>query len=430
MKSTFCDGITRRDFLTAGAIGGLSLTLTDYLRLSAAETAKKAKADACLFLNLGGGVSHLDTLDMKPAGPAENKGPFQPIQSNMKGLPVCEHLPEFAKIADKFCLMRGMSHTSGAHPQGQSYISTGNRPVPALVYPSYGSVITKELKGRPDIPSYVAIPNTEWNPGYMGDAYAPFKTSDSPKPGKPFAVRGISLGEGMTLEKVNRREELLARVNRRFREVETDSQLLEALDKFGKQAHQMITSKHAQAAFDVSREKESLRKLFAGDELSQGLLLGCRLIEFGVKFVTVTNQGWDTHTENFTGHQRLLGPLDAAIPALMSFLEQKGMLERTLVVIMGEFGRTPRINENTGRDHWPRASWLMMAGGGVKTAQLIGGTDSSGSGPDDSTHIKPDDVAASIYHALGIDHLKEYYTNTGRPVMLVPHGKVIPGLFA
>ncbi len=431
MNSVTCDGIRRRDFLRVGTLA-TGLSLSSFLRLASAndgDSNLKATADSCLFLNLAGGPAHLDTLDMKPEAPAETRGEFKSIDSALAGLQVCEYLPQFAKIADRFCLLRGISHTSGAHPQGQSYISTGNRPVQSLIYPSYGSVITKELPAQPDIPSYVAVPVTEWTPGYMGDAYAAFKTSEVPKPGKPFEVRGIALGEGMTIDRVQRRNQLLQKVDRTLRDVDTNSQLLEALDKFGQQAHQMIMSERSRSAFDVSRESPSVQKLFSEDDLGQSLLLATRLVEFGVKFVTVTNAGWDTHTDNFPGHKKLLGPLDTNIHALITAMEQKGLLERTLVIIMGEFGRTPKINENAGRDHYPRVNWCLMTGGGVKTAQIIGATDKGGTAPTDDTDISPDDIAASLYHALGIDHRKEYYTRTNRPAMLVAQGNVIDGLF-
>lgn len=431
---------SRRTFLQWGALAGAGLSLPRLLQLRAASAAEghhsegstskrgPATADACIFVNLGGGVSHLDTLDMKPDAPSDTQGPFARIDTALPGLQACEHLPKFATIADRFCLLRGISHSAGAHPQAQTYMSTGNRPAPALLYPSLGSVTTKELPLRDDLPGYVAIPDTEWNAGYMGDAFAPFKTTDVPQAGKPFAVRGITLAQGLTLDKVAQRNRLLSRLNRRFAEADANSQLLEALDTFSRQAHHMVTSAHSQAAFDVSREPESIQKLFAADNLSQSLLLAARLVEHEVPFVTVTNQGWDTHIDNFVGHERLLGPLDAGVFALVETLRQKGLLERTLVVIMGEFGRTPKINENVGRDHWPRANWALFIGGGVQTGQIIGATDIGGVGPTGEVDIALDDIAASIYHALGIDFRKEYYTNTNRPVMLVPEGKVVPGL--
>jgi hypothetical protein len=430
MKAQFCDGVTRRDCLRAGVLGGLGLTLPSFLRLAQANERRKSSADAVLFINLEGGPSHLDTLDMKPEGPTETRGEFKSIQSKIPGLNVCEYMPKFAAAADKFTLVRGISHSAGSHPLGQSYISTGNRPTPALIYPSLGAVATKELPGKPDMPSYIAIPKTEWNAGFMGDAYAPFKTNAVPRPGEPFVVRGISLAEGLTLDRVNRREQLLKKVDRTFREADTNSQLLEALDKFGGQAHSMITSPRAQKAFDVTLESEAIRGRFSDDEFNQSLLLACRLIEFGVPFITVSNAGWDTHTDNFTGHKRLSPPLDAGLPAVIETLAEKGLLERTLIVAMGEFGRTPKINVNSGRDHYPRVNWSVFAGGGVRPGQLVGGTDQGGEAPDDDTDISPDDIAATIYHALGIDPRTEYHTNTGRPVMLVPHGRIITELFS
>ena len=430
MRSMFCDGLTRRDTLRIGALGAFGLTWSDVLRARALSAAPETPSvEACLFVNLAGGPSHLDTWDMKPDGPSETRGPFASIDTQLAGLQVCEHLPKFAQIADRYCLLRGFSHSAGAHPQAQSYMSTGNRPGPAVIYPSFGSVMMRERPSRSDLPSYVAIPVTEWNPGYLGDAFAPFKTSRVPTAGQPFQVRGISLADGVTLDQVRRRDELLSRVDRLFRDADAESPLLDALDQFGRQSHEMITSAHAQSAFDVSREPESIRNRFANDELGQSLLLSVRLIEHGVRFITVTNAGWDTHTDNFTGHQRLLGPLDSGLAALVPTLEEKGLLEKTLVVVMGEFGRTPKINQNSGRDHYPRVGCSLLTGGGVQTGQIIGGSDAGGEAVAGDTEITPDNLAASIYQALGVDHHLEYETS-GRPIQLVAEGESIPGLFA
>ena len=428
MNTTYCDGIRRRDFLRVGAIGGL--TMPSFASLASANEGRSASADAVLFINLAGGPSHLDTLDMKPEGPVDTRGEFQSIPSKIAGLRVCEHMPKFAAAADRFTLVRGIRHSAGSHPLAQSYISTGNRPTPALVYPSYGSVATKELPSADDMPSYIAIPKTEWNAGYMGDGYAPFGTNAVPRRGKPFQVRGISLADGVTIQKVNRREQLRRQVDRRFRDVETNSQLLEALDRFSEQSYKIITSARSQQAFDVTREPDSIQQRFSDDEFNQSLLLACRLIEFGVPFITVTYAGWDTHLNNFARHRSLIPPLDHGLVAAIETLAEKGLLERTLVIAMGEFGRTPKINVNAGRDHYPRANWAVLGGGGVAAGRLMGGTDAGGTAPDDATDIKPDDLAATIYHALGIDPLTEYHTNTGRPAMLVPDGRVMREVFA
>ncbi len=432
MLKRFCDGLTRRDMLKVGVMGGTGLAWSDLLRCSqAGEGGAKlpSSADSVLFVNLAGGPAHLDTLDMKPEGPAETRGPYQPIDSSLAGLQVCEHLPQLSKLMDRCTLIRGIHHTAGAHPLGQQYISTGNAPSPAVVYPSFGSVLAKERPAPPDLPSYVAVPATEWSAGYLGDAYAALKTNDVPKPGQPFQVRGIALSEGVTLDKIQNRQQLLQKVDTLFRQEETNSALLEALDQFGKQAYEMITSPRAREAFDTSREPESISKLFGTDDFSQGMLLACRLIEYKVPFVTVTFSGWDTHTDNFTGHARLLPQLDAGLPAALQTLESKGLLDRTLVVVMGEFGRTPKINENVGRDHYPRVNWSLMAGGGVKPGQIIGASDAGGAAPADGVDIHPEDLGVSLLHAVGIDPRMEYYTRTGRPIMIIPHGDVIPNLF-
>ncbi|MEO1995256.1 MAG: DUF1501 domain-containing protein [Planctomycetaceae bacterium] len=421
--------VSRRTTLQIGFLGLAGASLPNGQHSTSAAEQPASQADAVLFLNLAGGPSHLDTLDMKPGGPAETRGEFKPIQASLPGLVCCEHLPKIAHMSDQFSILRGISHSAGSHPLGQSYISTGNRPSPAVAYPSLGSIVAREMSGFRDLPPYIAIPQTEWNAGYMGHGFAPFKTNAVPKPGQPFSVRGISLSEGVTLEKVHRREALLQTMNTKFRDLAQDSQLVEALDTFGQQAHSMITSKRTQTAFDVAQEPRSLQKLFGANELEQSLLLATRLIEHGVRFVTVTNPGWDTHLDNFRGHRRLLPPFDAGLTAAITALQEKGLLARTLVVAMGEFGRTPKINENVGRDHYPAANWCVLAGGGVRSGQLIGSTDKAGVRPSADTEIAPDDIGASILHALGIDHHREYHTKSGRPVSLIPQGTPIAGLF-
>jgi uncharacterized protein (DUF1501 family) len=267
--------------------------------------------------------------------------------------------------------------------------------------------------------------------GFLGVANGSYKTTAIPKKGEPFEVRGLKVPESMTVEKVNRREELLAAFDQKLRQADANSAVLEGLDRFSKKANAMILSDKARIAFDTHRESPAITDLFEKDDASQSMLLACRLVEHGMRFVTVTHDRWDTHLDNFKNMKDYLLPeFDAGISSLILALEQKGLLEKTLVVACGEFGRTPTINKNAGRDHWPRAMWTLLAGGGVKANNLIGGTDSKGHGPDDATHIRPDDLAASIYEALGIDSKKEYHTRTGRPAILVPEGKPIEGLFA
>ena len=424
---------SRRAALHVGFLGGVGLSLADYLRLSQAQAATagaKPTADAVIFMHLAGGPAHLDTLDMKPDAPAEERGPFGMIDTRIAGLKACEHLPTLAGAIDRFTLLRGISHATGDHLQANQFLFTGNRPSAAVRFPAMGSVLMKERPADDDIPSFVSIPNSDANAGFMGVEFAPFNTTTVPQAGKPFEMRGLALGQGMTVEKFRRRASLRDDLDHALRDAEAGSDVLEGLDRFGKKAMEMILSPRAREAFDTSRESPALAKLFEPKDLGQSCLLAARLVESGVRFVTVTHQGWDTHTDNFTQHKdKLLPPFDKALVALVEALQQKGLLERTLVVATGEFGRTPSINKLAGRDHWPRTNWTLVIGGGVKPGQLIGGTDKKGHGPDDATKLKPDDLAASIYHALGVDPKLEYHTKTGRPVILVQHGDVIADLF-
>lgn len=427
----FCDRITRRSALRWGVCGGVGLSLADYLCLAETRSpAVRPRADACIFLHLHGGPAHLDTLDMKPDGPVDERGEFKPIQTSLPGLVACEHLPRLARQIHEFALVRGISHSVGDHPAGNQYLYSGNKPTPAVPHPAMGSVLSLERPVDPTLPAFVAIPTSEMNPGYLGVGYGAFKTTTVPKAGKPFEVRGLSLPEGLTLDRLRDRNRLLDDLDQTFRQADANSALVDGLDRFGQQAREMILSPNARVAFDISREPASVARLFAEDDLSQSLLLAARLVEHGVRFVTLTHISWDTHQDNFKLLKEKLCPqLDAGLTALVAALRLKGLLDRTLVVASGEFGRTPTVNKNAGRDHWPRTMWTLLAGGGVRPGNLIGGTDAKGHGPDDATHLKPDDLAASIYHALGVDPLKEYHTRTGRPVILLQHGQVIEGLF-
>lgn len=427
-----CDGVGRRDFLRAGVAGGAGLTLANYMQMVHADQINpQAKAKSAIFINLTGGPSHMDTFDLKPDAPDEYRGEFSPIQTNVPGIHISEHLPKLAKVMDKFCILRGVSHSVAAHQLGTEYVNCGNRPLPSLQFPGYGAVISKELSGDPELPKFVAIPRSAQQPGYLGVRYAPMNTTATPVIGTPFRVRGMSLGSGLTVEDLEKRNNLLARLDRTFGEFESENQLLDGLDQFGQQAHAMITSAKSREAFDISRESKEFTEPFGKSGLGASCLLALRLVEAGVRFTTITNGGWDTHRENWDAlSTRLLPPLDESLAALFAGLETRGLLDSTIVYVTGEFGRTPKINtERNGRDHYPRNMFMLMAGGGVKGGQVLGESDEKGTMPKNDG-FSPDDVAASFYHALGINHEQEYHTSTGRPVMIVRDGSVIPALFA
>ncbi len=425
-----CDGVRRRDFLKVGVAGGSALTLANFLSLAHAGEVKSGKAKSAIFINLNGGPSHMDTFDLKPDAPDEYRGEFKPIDTNVPGIRICEHLPNLARCADKFCIIRGVTHTLGAHQLGTAYVNTGNRPLPSLEFPGYGAVVTKERPGDPELPAFVAIPQSQQRPGFLGVKYAPLNTGSTPTIGQPFQVRGMSLSGGLTVSDVEKRSNLLSKLDTTFASVEKDSQLLEGLDKFSHQAHALITSRKTREAFDISKESPSFTEMFGESSFGASALLAVRLIESGVRFVTLSNGGWDTHRDNWNRLKSgLLPSLDQALSALLIGLEERGLLESTVVYVTGEFGRTPKINkERNGRDHYPRNMFMLMAGGGVRGGQVIGTSDDKGTLPADEGR-SPDDVAASFYHALGIDHTREYHTTTGRPVMIVRDGTVIPELF-
>ncbi|MCA9089611.1 MAG: DUF1501 domain-containing protein [Planctomycetaceae bacterium] len=426
-----CDGMKRRDFLQIGALGAGAFSLSSFLRLaSAGQVDAAAKAKAAIFINLPGGPSHMDTFDLKPNSSDEYRGEFSPIQTKIPGIEICEHLPLLASQMDKFVILRGVSHTLAAHRLGSEYVNSGNRPLPSLEFPGYGAVVTKELGGPSDLPPFVSIPNSNQRPGYLGVQYAPLHTNATPSIGKPFSVRGISLSNGMTVQDVEKRQGLLNKLDTAFAGFESSSQLLEGLDRFSQQAYSMITSPRARDAFDTSKESPAFAEKFGDSGFGQSCMLATRLVESGVRFVTVSTGGWDTHSNNWTNlKSKLLPPLDQGLAALFSGLQEKGLLESTAVFVTGEFGRTPKINTTRGgRDHYPRCMFMLMAGGGIQGGRVIGESNENATEPLNEA-ISPDDAAASFYHALGIDHTKEYHTNTGRPVMIVRDGNVIDSLF-
>jgi len=261
--------------------------------------------------------------------------------------------------------------------------------------------------------------------------YAPLATGATPRPGQPFTVRGVALQNGLTVKEVERREALLEDLDKAFAGFESSSQLLDGLDKFGQQAYAMITSKRAREAFDVSKESPAFTKPFGDGAFGMSCLLAIRLVEAGVRFCTVSLGGWDTHANNFPRlKDALLPQLDTGLSALFNGLAEKGLLDSTAVFVTGEFGRTPKINNRStpgGRDHYPRCMFMLMAGGGIRGGQVVGESDDKATAPK-GKGFTPDDVAATFFHNLGVDHTKEYHTNTGRPIMIVRDGHVIEQL--
>ena len=415
--------LSRRQMLKVGALG-TGFSLAGLLRRSALGAVPDSGRSAILVF-LGGGPAHQDTFDLKPDAPAEYRGQFTPIATSVPGVEICEHLPQLARRADKYALMRGITHNLAAHNLGTRYLMTGNRPTPVLQYPMYGSIVSRELPAAADLPSFVSIDRPVEGPGYLGAEYGPLSTGEKPRYGQPFRVRGITLGEDLSVAKYQSRRALLDDLDAAFAGYEELDESVRGLDRFSEQAYRIISSPRARNAFDLSQEADREIDRFGRHEFGQSLLLTSRLIEAGVRFVTVLLEGWDTHQDNFnTLGRELLPRLDQSLSALLDRLGEQGLLDSTSVLTTGEFGRTPKVNGRAGRDHWARAMCALLAGGSVKAGQVVGATDAKAEGPVDDG-FRPDDLAATFLENIGIDPKTEYEANVGRPITLIRDGAPI-----
>jgi uncharacterized protein (DUF1501 family) len=420
-------GLNRRAAVKVGVAGALSLAQA--LRAEAlTKTVQRAEAQHAIFVWLGGGPSHLDTFDPKPSAPDGVRGEFTTTTTSVPGLYLADVLPRLARQMHRATLIRSITHNIGSHAPGSLYLLTGSRPLPSLKYPTYGSVVTKERPAARDIPPFVAVPaEPAESPGagYLGVAYNSFSVNADPQ-AADFTVRAISLPFGTTIDRVSRRAGLLARLDRTFGKQQDE--VLAGLDQFQQQAYDIVRSPRAREAFELGREDPRVRDQYGRTTTGQCCLLARRLIEAGCRFVTVSTTGWDTHGQNFKSlKEKLVPPLDQALAALLEDLDVRGMLSSTVVFVVGEFGRTPKINKGAGRDHWPYAMSALLAGGKLPRGAVYGETDASADRPKDRA-VHPDDVAATFYHAIGIDPKKEYHTPTGRPIQIVHDGQPIAEL--
>jgi hypothetical protein len=422
-----CDGVTRRDFLRVGSLGVAGLTLPEFFEARAAAAAPAPKAKACILLWMGGGPSHIDTFDPKPDAPSEWRGEFNAIPVKGADFQVCEHLPRLAAMGDRFSVLNAVTHPEGAHERGTTYMLTGYRQIPGFEYPGFGSVVAKEQGWQNNLPPYVAIPGVvgEAAAGYLGAEGSPFGAGDPGNQG--YSVRDIVLPGGVDEARLGRRREFLAAADTLVRTGKADDPVT-GVDRFYTRAYDLITSATTRKAFDIRQEPEALRNAYGRNTLGQGCLLARRLIESGVRFVTINQGGWDNHGGIFNALSRnRLPELDAAMSTLLKDLSDRGMLQETLVVWMGEFGRTPRINMTGGRDHWPKASSVVMAGGGLKGGIVVGKTDDKAEEPKERP-LRPEDIAFTLFESLGINPSKVYHTPQGRPITIAQHGQTIKEL--
>jgi hypothetical protein len=434
-----CDGITRRHALrigTSGLIGGLSLPWLLEMQAKA-NTARRAPAQACIFIFLEGGPSHIDMWDLKPDAPAEIRGLFRPIRTNVTGTMISEHLPLCARIANKYTIVRSHSHTDNGHNTGYHYVMTGyradfpdgNTRMPNNhTFPSIGSILSRELGPKTTLPPYINMPHimAGGGPGFYGSEHAPFVIESNPV-AADFEVQDLRPLEGMSASRQARRRRLLAEVENLERN-RADQGRARAMSTYYQRARDLMSSPEARRAFDIRSEAETVRRTYGYTGLGQCCLLARRLVEAGCRFVGIDHSGWDHHQTIFPSLEKdMLPHVDHAFSSLINDLDQRGMLNSTLVVMMGEMGRTPGINAQAGRDHWSMAQSVIFAGGGVRPGQIIGATDRRASAPT-SDPVSVQDILRTLFQQMGVDTTRTYYTPLGRPVPIVDGGRIIPGL--
>jgi uncharacterized protein (DUF1501 family) len=439
----FCDGLRRRDFLHAGSLAFLGLGLPQFLDLKALGAVDKAKTDVnCIFLMLVGGPSQLDTWDPKPDAPAEIRGPHRPIKTNVPGMEISEIFPRMAKHADKYALIRSCYHTAPAvHDTGHQMMQTGRLFQAGVEHPHYGCVLSYLKGSKGDVPSHVLLPKPigptggnmphGQNAGYLGKRYDPFVLNANPA-APSFKVPDLLPPDYMSALRVDRRKNWRAMVDKTVSKFET-SQDARLLDDTFHQAYTLMTSQKARAAFELHREAEEVRQRYGMNRFGQGCLLARRLIEAGVRFVTVNmfetvfdEITWDIHGSPpfspISAVRDLCGPMfDNAFTSLMEDLHDRRLLEETMIFAVGEFGRTPKINPAGGRDHWPQVWTAVMAGGGIQGGQVVGASDDHAAFPKDRP-VSPPELAATVYQALGIKLDQELPGAQGRPIFAVDSG--------
>lgn len=431
-----CPGprMSRRNLLTVGAIGGLGLTLSDFFRMQTAcgeqknYRSKEGTAKSVIYIFLPGGLAHQESFDPKPNAPLEYRGPFGTVDTKLDGVQFGELFPKTAGIADQIAVIRSMTHGEAAHERGIHNMMTGYRPSPALSYPSLGSVVSHEFGPRNNLPPYVMVPdvpNEFAGSGYLSSSFSGFSLGSDPAK-KDYRVRDLQLYEGVTEDRFARRRSLLETVNAHFRNRE-QSDSLDAVDTFYQRAYGMISSREAREAFDISKETKQTRNRYGRHEAGSRMLLARRLVESGVRFVTLTCGSWDHHDKIEPKMKQFAPSFDQAYAALISDLKERGLLESTLVCVGSEFGRSPKINANAGRDHWPKVYSSLLAGGGVKPGVVYGSSDATASEPEDNP-LSVADWATTIYSCLGINADKELMAPGDRPIEIVDGGKVCKDL--
>jgi hypothetical protein len=421
----------RRSFLRVGALG-TALTLPAVLRAeSAAGKGRRARARSVILVYLGGGLSHHDSFDLKPDATPEVRGKYHPIATTVPGLQVGELLPMMARTMGKVALVRSQSHNNDHHETATNWVLSGRFGSAFGDYPAMGAVVAHETGFSGTLPPYVAVPRNPsftWELGksaFLGGRFESFKAGDPNQPN--YKVQDVTPAEVVTAKNVERRGKLLDAVDRLARKVHANDQI-QTYDEFRDRAAAMILSGEARKAFAVDEETDRLRDRYGRTTFGQSCLLARRLVEGGVRFVTINYGGWDHHSKVFENLDKKLPDFDRGFSALVTDLCERGLIHDTLVLCMGEFGRTPKINKDAGRDHWGPAGSLIFAGAGVKPGNVIGATDKQGAYVT-KRPVSPADMAYTVFDSLGIDPRKQLVTPDGRPVEILDQGELIRELF-
>ena len=430
-----CDGASRRDFLRVGSLGLAGLSLSSLLRAeahAAGQVKSTAKAKSVILVYLGGGISHHDSFDLKPEAPDDIRGKYTQISTNVPGLKIGERLPLMANVMDKITLVRSGSHNNDHHETATNWVLSGRFGTPFGDYPAVGAVVAHETGFTGAVPPYVAVPRNPsftWELGksaFLGGRYESFKAGDPSQPN--YRVQDLQPVGGISAKQAERRETLLQAVDGLAKRVEGNDAIA-TYDEFHARAREMVLSSEARRAFAIDQESEKLRDRYGRNTAGQSMLLARRLVESGVRFVTVNYGGWDHHAKIFEALDKKLPEFDRSVSALIEDMDTRGVLDDTLLVVMGEFGRTPKFNKDAGRDHWGQAGSLLFAGAGVKRGFVLGKTDKHGAYATQRP-VSPADVAFTILDSLGIDPRKQLKAPDGRPIEILDQGDTVKELFA
>ena len=446
----------RREALHAGVLGALGLSLGDLFRLQAADQDKaamtmeaggkiKARAKSVIQIHLPGGFPHHESFDPKPEAPVEYRGSFGVIKTK-RGDILSENFPKTAAICDDVTILRSVVGKIPDHGLATYHLFKGYTPTAVIDYPAMGSIVSHELGGRGVLPPYIAIPNQDAyaaTTGFLSSAYGPFELNSDPGQSS-YKVRDLSLPEGISMDRFQRRQGARDVIQRHIRRLEADSSTLDTMDGFYKNAYGLLTSTEAQHAFGFEGEPEEVFDLYGSKVtgtvkgpdgkfhpkgLAERLIIARRLVEAGTRFVTVNYGGWDSHVDVKRSCDDQMAPLDHAIAGLITDLKRRGLLDTTLVWVTSEFGRTPKVNAASGRDHWARCYSMLMAGGGIARGLVYGASDPLGGEPARDA-VPLEHLQFTVYHLLGIDANKELLAFGTRPIEIIKDGELVKGILA